>query len=135
MSPQSYDTQRSGAGVVYRFPGIYHFSMISPILLAVAFLLFGVAVRMWLEFGQRKRQLADQAQRLHESVDTHKQGRDAIRARTADLKLKTKELVTRRDELQESVLKDRETLTAIERRLERAHPKSHRIDDDPRDEG
>ena len=65
-------------------------------------------------------------------MDTHKQGRDAIRARTADLKLKTKELVTRRDELQERVLKDRETLTAKEKRLERAHPKSHRIDDGPR---
>jgi hypothetical protein len=108
--------------------------MISLIFLAVAVLLFGVAGQMWLDFERRKRQLADQVQGLRESVDTRKQGRNAILASTTDLKRKTKRL-SQRDELQEKVLKDRETLTAKEQRLERAHPKSHRIDDAPRDEG
>ena len=109
--------------------------MISLIFLAVAVLLFGVAGQMWLDFERCKRQLADQVQGLRESVDTRKQGRNAILASTTDLKRKTKRLLSQRDELQEKVLKDRETLTAKEQRLERAHPKSHRIDDAPRDEG
>jgi len=109
--------------------------MISLIFLAIAVMLFGVAVRMWLNFGQRKRQLADQMQRLRESVDTRKQARNAIRASITDLKQKTKKLLSQRDEMQEKVLKDRETLTDKEQRLERAHPKSHRIDDAPTDEG
>jgi hypothetical protein len=52
----------------------------------------------------------------------------------ADLEGETKTLTARRDELQAKVMADRAKLTDLEERLERVRPKSHRIENNPRDE-
>ena len=105
--------------------------MTSWIFIAVAVLLVGVAVRMWLQLGQR--QLAAQVQRLRGLLDSHTEGNEAIRARTTDLEQATKAFISRREELHGRVLQDRERLTEMEERLERIRPKSHRVDSNPRD--
>ncbi len=108
----------------------YHVHMTPWIFIAVAVLLVGVAVRMWLQLGQR--QLAAQVQRLRGLLDSHTEGNEAIRARTTDLEQATKAF-SRREELHGRVLQDRERLTEMEERLERIRLKSHRVDSNPRD--
>lgn len=104
------------------------------IFIAVGVLLLGVTLRMWLEFGQRQRQLATELHRLRGLIETHTQRTETIRARTGELTEETERLVTRREELHAAVLSEREKLAQLEERLERVRPKSHQVDNNPKDD-
>lgn len=112
-------------GVVKACQGYFHILMTPWILLGMAVLLAAASLKMWLDFGQRQRQLRAEMQRLRGLVDSNTQRMAAIRDRTSDLASETKTLISRREELHVRVLLERDRLTELEERLERVRPKSH----------
>ncbi len=108
--------------------------MVPWIFVAISVLLLGATLRMWLEYGQRQRQLVAELHRLRGLIEGHTQRTETIRALTQNIERETKTLIERRTELQAKVLEDRTKLTDMEERLERVRPKSHRIENNPRDD-
>jgi hypothetical protein len=111
----------------------YHIFMTPWIFIAIAVLLLGATLRMWLEYGQRQRQLTAELHRLGSLIEAHTKRAESIRSVTSNLEQETNTHIARRDELQAQVMADRAKLTALEERLERTRPKSHRIDNNPRE--
>lgn len=95
--------------------------------------LLGVTLRQWLEYGQRQRQLAAELHRLRRLIEDHTEKLERVKAGTTSLENETKVLIDRRESLNAQVVEQREKLTDLEERLERIRPKSHRIDNKPRD--
>ncbi|MDA0336451.1 MAG: hypothetical protein O2782_14905 [bacterium] len=102
------------------------------IFVAVSVLLLGATLRMWLEYGQRQRQLVAELHRLRGLIKAHSQRVETVRTITQNIERETKTLIERRTELQTRVLEDRTKLTEMEEHLERVRPKSHRIDNSSR---
>ncbi len=104
------------------------------IFVAISVLLLGATLRMWLEYGQRQRQFVAEMHRLRSLIEGHTQRTATVRTVTKNIERETKALIERRTELQAKVLEDRTKLTEMEERLERARPKSHRIENNSRDD-
>ncbi|MBT4100668.1 MAG: hypothetical protein HOM68_12795 [Gemmatimonadetes bacterium] len=104
--------------------------MIIWVFLGVGIALLGVSVKMWVEFGQRSRQLMSETAHARSLIDNHKETLEMVEAKIKELKAETELLLKEREAVEGEVQDGRAKLTAVEERLERAKPAKFRVDKD-----
>ncbi len=102
--------------------------MVVWVFLAIGLGLIGACVKMWMEFGQRSRQLMGETTHARSLIDNHKETLEMVQAKTNELKEASELLLKERAAVESEVQDGRAKLTALEERLERARPSKFRVD-------
>ena len=98
------------------------------IALALALALLGLTVHVWMDLSQKSRRLRAEIDHLQQVVDGHNDELTLVRRRMERQKEETTGLLQERSQLETQVLDQRRAVTNLEERLERARPKSRRVD-------
>ena len=105
------------------------FSLIIAIALAAA------TLRLWINFTGRAQQFTDEVEQARQLIDSHSAALTAARALVQQLSDETGRLMQERNMLERSVVERRAEVTSLEERLERARPRSRRVDMSPNEDG
>ena len=102
--------------------------MIAGVTFAAALGLLAMCIRMWMEFGQRARQLQGESAHNTRLIEEHTEKLKSVRSRIDEAKEEMESLLAERGKLESDVMAQRDQLTELEERMERTRPKSHRVD-------
>ena len=102
--------------------------MLFWVFVAAGIGMLAACMRMWLEFGQRQRQLYAETAHARSLIDNHKETLALTQAKIDQIKTDSEALLKERIDMESEVQEKRATLTALEERLERTRPARFRID-------
>lgn len=109
--------------------------MILWLPLAVAVSLVAATLRTWVDFTRHAERLRAEIEHARQLIESHTDELTTVREETLQLDAESGVLMQKRDQLERSVAERRAEVAKLEERLERARPRSRRVDMDPYEDG